>query len=615
MKIFKNLEVNGSVRFNTLPNNTTSLAMLVYANNIVQQRTVGTIITKNINDYLASFSTSFPNIFTATTSVTPSTPSLSVALNAQLQNTVFASPTTSAGTPSFRKLVLNDFQPTIVTQLTNAVTNTHTHANISVLNGISAIHIANWNTAHSSIGLPLTNLNTTNKTSLISAINELKTFTNSIPNTYATINDTAQNAENGKRFSVKSADNRNINYQPTSYYKSGVFFEFKKTNVVGFSSSYSHGALITFAPWTSDSGNNYVAYQLYHSNGLLGYRTWLNATFGAWKILADRDWVTENSLFKISSQGGIFTKDWNSHAIGLQSLSIGHSTISNAKHTTSVGNNLFTNGYGSANFGTSNSVQKPLGFSIGAYNSTNASLGATIGIGLINNSYGTMVVGRYNLPHKTSNYYEPTNIQRIFIIGSGRNESNRKNAFEVYENGRVFKSWISNHEELKETELVCFREMTDCFSNYISNYATKNLQNIDTNLTNTQKDIIKNRIGVPTKIIINNHNSTASNQTVTLSNSPFPTLERVWYNGNGNGTLTIKKPNPNEGDEIVVHGKLCKIVFANHNVISPRNRLPTNQVIIQTNIAYNIDTVNCVHLRFSTSINAWLVLSFNSIFV
>src|SRR5690606_5261262 len=82
----------------------------------VRKRTLGSIITQDIDAYLSGISVSFPtSIFNiADSSITPSQPNLVVSLKNQLAGTVFAAPETLNGTPSFRKLADVDLDQTTV---------------------------------------------------------------------------------------------------------------------------------------------------------------------------------------------------------------------------------------------------------------------------------------------------------------------------------------------------------------------------------------------------------------------------------------------------------------------------------------------------------------------
>lgn len=82
----------------------------------VRKRTLGSIITQDIDAYLSGISVAFPtSIFNiADSSITPSQPNLVVSLRNQLAGTVFAAPETLNGTPSFRKLSDVDLSETTV---------------------------------------------------------------------------------------------------------------------------------------------------------------------------------------------------------------------------------------------------------------------------------------------------------------------------------------------------------------------------------------------------------------------------------------------------------------------------------------------------------------------
>lgn len=166
-----------------------------------------------------------------------------------------------------------------------------------------------------------------------------------------------------------------------------------------------------------------------------------NTTNRIWsaKILADYvTSMTPSSILSYSSANGIIVTDWNSFALSEYAMSLGYGSVTSGNYATSVGGLLSTTGFGSTNQGYSNSITKPLGYSLGAYNSVRATLSGAFGIGLINRNDGAFIVGRYNAelpiePYDTTSPHK----QAVFAIGAGRDETDRFTALTVYGDGRA----------------------------------------------------------------------------------------------------------------------------------------------------------------------------------
>lgn len=113
----------------------------------------------------------------------------------------------------------------------------------------------------------------------------------------------------------------------------------------------------------------------------------------------------------------------------------------------------------------------------------------------------------------------------------------------------------------------------------------------------------------------NAQNSTAQNQTVTLTNTSYPRVERVFYGGTTNGTLTLNKYAPADGDEIIVQGRQCSIVIKSstnnsHAIYSADQFDPVYTLRLAEQSFTSVSVIRqFVHLRYMANYQAWVVLS------
>lgn len=209
MILYNKLEVANTLKVGVIPTSPTSnLSVLFEKDSVVHKGTVGNIIFKNSNEFLPYVSTSFPSsVFNFNTSVTPTDPNMVVSFKNQVKGTVLMAPVSNNGTPAFRPIEDSDLSSTSI------FTNSHTHTNKSVLDGITSTKVSTWDTVTSKantdggnivnipqwqnklqIGIP-SSLTTTHKTDLVGAINE--------------VNGKADNIEiGGRNYLLKSGDAR-----------------------------------------------------------------------------------------------------------------------------------------------------------------------------------------------------------------------------------------------------------------------------------------------------------------------------------------------------------------------------------------------------------------------
>jgi hypothetical protein len=80
--------------------------------------------------------------------------------------------------------------------------------------------------------------------------------------------------------SVKVGDTRNVNQYPSTDLQSGVWFDFKSNATMGITSGANFAAVMTFAPWSDNSGNFNSAFRLSQTGGEMYFQNY-SAT-GAW---------------------------------------------------------------------------------------------------------------------------------------------------------------------------------------------------------------------------------------------------------------------------------------------------------------------------------------------
>jgi hypothetical protein len=87
-------------------------------------------------------------------------------------------------------------------------------------------------------------------------------------------------ALSGGTNSVKVGDTRNVNQYPSTDLQSGVWFDFKSNATMGITSGATFAAVMTFAPWSDNSGNFNSAFRLSQTGGEMYFQNYSAA--GAW---------------------------------------------------------------------------------------------------------------------------------------------------------------------------------------------------------------------------------------------------------------------------------------------------------------------------------------------
>ena len=83
--------------------------------------------------------------------------------------------------------------------------------------------------------------------------------------------------------SIRSNDTRNTNPLPSTDLKSGAWFDFKGVSTIGLISSSNWASVMTFVPYTDDSGNSNSAYRLAQSGDELSFQNYTPSGWSAWR--------------------------------------------------------------------------------------------------------------------------------------------------------------------------------------------------------------------------------------------------------------------------------------------------------------------------------------------
>lgn len=145
----------------------------------------------------------------------------------------------------------------------------------------------------------------------------------------------------------------------------------------------------------------------------------------------------QDSIFAYSPQGGLYTTDWSSTALGQHSVAIGYTSVVTASSSTSIGKGVFTGGAMSQNVGFSSNVNKALSANFGSYNLNNGELGNTFGQGLINQGMGLTVVGKYNQVVHHQPDMDVDSKTAAIQFGVGKDELTRRNAVTIFNDRRM----------------------------------------------------------------------------------------------------------------------------------------------------------------------------------
>ncbi|MGE6397156.1 hypothetical protein [Chryseobacterium scophthalmum] len=108
--------------------------------------------------------------------------------------------------------------------------------------------------------------------------------------------------------SIRSNDTRNTNPLPSTDLKSGAWFDFKGVSTIGLTSSFSWASVMTFVPYSDDSGNANSAYRLAQSGDELSFQNYTPSGWGKWRKI----WTNKHfSQTDINNWGTAF--NWGNH--------------------------------------------------------------------------------------------------------------------------------------------------------------------------------------------------------------------------------------------------------------------------------------------------------------
>ena len=242
------------------------------------------------------------------------------------------------------------------------------------------------------------------------------------------------------------------------------------------------------------------------------------------------------------------------------------------------------------NQSTGNFVSKS-GINIIDYTGWTLDSGVRFGV----NNVGIYVSGNDSTNPNSDGYqtHFEVNVEESFIGMSSGGAT--QSGFKIYNNSKGF-SYLKAPDNVTTTRSIPIgiRQNGDTFYS-----DTEGVINLPTSVSNTT-------------FHNNTHNSTSGNQTVTLTNTSYPRIERVFYNSTLCGTLTIRKYAPVDGDEIIVQGRQCTIVIkksssVSHTIFTPSSHdLVTSVTLV--NLCYT-GGLQSVHLRYMSNYQSWVVLS------
>ena len=154
---------------------------------------------------------------------------------------------------------------------------------------------------------------------------------------------------------------------------------------------------------------------------------------------AFRAGLTTGSQWNYASLGqSSFAFGRNSNASGSYSMSGGEGSNVSNTHSFAVGLNITNSGQYAAGFGNANILSGNYGFATGNANNVTSTYGAAFGNNLQVNSFGSLVLGRYNEIAGSATTWVATD--PIFVIGNGIfrvDGITRSNAFSVAKNGNM----------------------------------------------------------------------------------------------------------------------------------------------------------------------------------
>ena len=175
-------------------------------------------------------------------------------------------------------------------------------------------------------------------------------------------------------------------------------------------------------------GSNFIDF---NGDSLSGRRIIFSGEQGAFRAGGN----FEAGLDYRKSQFGDYSTWWDRSFLGAFSFAGGFSNLAGGAYSTAFGRLNIAVGTGSFTAGLQNEVLGDGSFAMGRDNTVNGNMASALGEGLVNNSFGEMVVGLYNSISENADPDDIISSDPIFTVGNGSRENQRSNAFEILKNG------------------------------------------------------------------------------------------------------------------------------------------------------------------------------------
>jgi hypothetical protein len=124
----------------------------------------------------------------------------------------------------------------------------------------------------------------------------------------------------------------------------------------------------------------------------------------------------------------------NTKATAPYAMALGNNTIASGNYATALTTNSRAAGLASVAVGHLTEARGDYSLAIGYFTEAPGNYSSATGMGTISQQMGSFVTGRYNIPKGDSLNYSTS--YPLFIVGNGTDESTRKNALEIYPDGR-----------------------------------------------------------------------------------------------------------------------------------------------------------------------------------
>ena len=272
-----------------------------FVNHYVASPGLGSTLPDVTNGSVTSVGLSLPAIFTVTNSPVTSSGTLTGTFNSQTANTVFSAPNGSAGTPTFRSLVIAD-----TTGLQTALDGKEA----TITAGTTSQYWRgdkSWQTLNTTAVTEGTNLYFTEArvratvlTGYSAGTNTALAATDSILNAFGKVQGqiTARSTRADTTNSVIASDTRAVNEAPQDR-GVGIYFDFKQNTTTGLSDTGTYHGMVTFRPYSTGTDfSGGPSHRLAFSNsGRLYRQNSTNATtWSSWVRILDTATITASDI-------------------------------------------------------------------------------------------------------------------------------------------------------------------------------------------------------------------------------------------------------------------------------------------------------------------------------